>query len=294
VRTRPTYTARLVVGLGLAFALAACGQGTYSINNSCPKLESVGGNPSGTWTVTNYCQIHYTRSTSDDWCSKLVYDQSGVRDGLFLGIEPTQILAGSWVRFTPHDPDMDPFCKGAAPNTCGDYESALAFGGTTTTIFPLGCMRQHQVDPTCEDLQKKARELIGNNVLPTVYQNLPKNPGDPDDPKNFTCVPATGIDGCACTYNITTANVATDLGAWRVDGNQLETFPGTLAQAGVIDYFLDNGNNSLSMHGHDGMPLLAKDPLRNLDLVRCTDDLVRSKACPCDADAKMRGICTGP
>jgi hypothetical protein len=144
----------------------------------------------------------------------------------------------------------------------------------------MACLTQHEAHPTCADLQKKMEAFIDKNVLNTVKQN------------SLSCVDAANGDGCDCTYLITTAGLAPDVGAWRVDGSQLVTYPGTGAQAGVVDFSVDGG--AMSMHGHDGMPLLAHDAVRNLDLVLCTDATKTTGICPCDKDAASRGICQLP
>ena len=57
-----------------------------------------------------------------------------------------------------------------------------------------------------------------------------------------------------------------DVGAWRVKDGLLVHYPSTLAQAGLTD--MEIVGNEMRLHGHDGLPLFAHDPLRNLDLVR--------------------------
>jgi hypothetical protein len=260
----------------LALVAVGCGGGTYPINNSCPKIQGPqGGDPRGTWGVTSSCQVRYARTASDDLCSKLVYDTSGVKDGLILGNEFLPILEPSTITFeTPPGEPCGP------DGTCGTYRAQLIFAGLATTNFPMGCLTQNQAHPTCADLQTKMEDLIDSSVIATVRQH------------SLSCVDAANGDGCDCKYLITTANLAPDVGAWRVDGNQLLTYPGTGAQAGVVDFSAAGG--SMSMHGHDGMPLLAHDPVRNLDLVLCTDATKMSGVCPCDKDAAARGICTLP
>jgi hypothetical protein len=281
-----TIISTMSASLGaLALVAVGCGGGTHSINNSCPKIQSQGGDPRGRWGVTSSCQVPYARTASDDLCSKLVYDGSGVKDGLILGQEFLPILAPSTIRFeTPPGEPCGP------DGTCGTYNAQLVFSGMATTNFPMGCLAQHQAHPTCADLEKKMEALIDTSVLATVRQH------------SLSCVDEANGDGCDCTYLITTANLAPDVGAWRLEGDQLVIYLGTAAQAGVVDFSVVG--DSMSMHGHDGMPLLAHDPVRNLDLVRCTagtvasgicpcdDQAKRDRQCACDADAAKRGICT--
>jgi hypothetical protein len=233
-------------------ALVGCGQGTYSVNNTCPKLASAtGGDPTGKWKVMSYCQVPYARTAADDWCQKLVYGAAGIADGLFLGTEILPLVgvsadgkAVSGINYV-----VDPTCG----QHCGTYSATLVFEGTTTTNFPLACLRQHVADPTCDDLGAKIQMLVDNNVLPTI--------------QNVQCKNAANGDSCDCTYFVTTSQIAGDAGAWRVENNLLIHYPGLpLAQAGLTDFVVSG--DTMSLHGHDGEPLLAHDPLRNLDLVR--------------------------
>jgi hypothetical protein len=226
----------------LAFAVLGCGVGKDSINQWCPTVASTGGDPTGKWTVKSSCQVPYARTATDDWCSKLVYDANGVHDGVFLGQEFLPITSGT-VTYTKDDPTCG--------ENCGSYEAGLVFSGMTTTHFPLGCLKQHTPDPTCDDLTNKV--LAIGDAYPTI-QNFQCVP-EPDDP-----------DSCACSYLVTTATIATDVGAWRVKDGLLIHYPSTLAQAGLTDMAIVG--NEMHLHGHDGLPLLAHDPLRNLDLER--------------------------
>jgi hypothetical protein len=259
--------------LALALTVAGCNAtgSTYAVDDYCPaQHKGAVGDPTGRWYVTNYCQVPYARTAADDWCSKLIYDNAGIRDGLFLGSEITTPQHGSWINYEypPGPPCGD---KG----TCGTYEAALIFTGEATTIFPLACLQQHLADPTCADLQIKIKGL--NNVLPTI--------------QNVKCIDAPTGNACSCTYTVTNATVATDLGAWRVDDGLLTHYPGILTQAGAVDFGIDG--DMMYLHGHDGMPLFARDPLRNLDLHRCDDAAMMGvdPPCPCEDEAAKRGIC---
>jgi hypothetical protein len=218
-----------------------------NVNSWCAPVVSTGGDPTGNWEITGSCQVPYARTATDDWCSHLVYGTEHVVDGLILGQEFLPITSGS----IKYGPDPDP-SHGCGPG-CGIYEAELVFSGRTTTHFPLGCLKQHTPDPTCDDLGAKVQTLVESNVLPTI-QDVHCT-AEPDDP-----------DSCACDYLVTTATIATDTGAWRVRNGLLVHYPGTLAQAGLTDIAIDG--DVMLLHGHEGMPLLAHDPLRSLDLRR--------------------------
>jgi hypothetical protein len=171
-----------------------------------------------------------------------------VQDGLFLGTEFLPIVGvsadGKTISHISYA--ADPTCG----QSCGTYEAMLVFEGTSTTNFPLGCLRQHIPDPTCDDLGAKIQTLV--NVLPTI--------------QHVQCKKVEGGDSCDCTYFVTTSTVAGDVGAWRVENGLLVHYPSTLAQAGLTDFSIVG--DKLQLHGHDNQPLLAHDPLRSLDLVR--------------------------
>jgi hypothetical protein len=236
----------------LGFAPSGCGDGTYPVNNDCPKLAAAtGGDPLGTWKVQSSCQVPYARTAADDWCQKLVYGANGVTDGLFLGTDILPIVGTSAVDGTTmseiiYSRDLTMMCG----QNCGFYQATLVFEGTSTTNFPLGCLRQHIPNPTCADLGAKIQTLV--NVLPTI--------------RNVQCTQGVNGDSCDCTYLVTTATIAPDLGAWRVKDNLLIHYPQTLALAGLTDFAVVG--NELQLHGHDGEPLLAHDPLRNLTLTK--------------------------
>jgi hypothetical protein len=239
----------------LLCASAGCGTGTSSSNDFCPVVDSTGGDPVGNWTVHASCQVPYVRTYTADWCSQLVYNNQdqGVKDGLFLGQEFLPLTSGT-VSYRLPDLTMG---DSACGDHCGYYSAALVFSGMTTTRFPLGCLQQHMavgtgpnLQKTCDDLQVMIKALA-DNVLPLI--------------QNLQCL-ADSDGGCSCSYLVTTATIAPDVGAWRIDGNLLVHYPSTLAQAVPADFSV--GAHEMHLHGHDGTSLLTHDPLRNLDLTR--------------------------
>ena len=236
----------------LSVGTSGCDDGTRAVNKDCPQLAAAtGGNPLGKWHVQNSCQVPYARTAADDWCQKLVYGANGVSDGLFLGTDVLPILGGPQVSAvdgkTTSDITYSPDPTGLCGQNCGYYAVTLVFEGTSTTNFPLGCLRQHIPNPTCDDLSAKIQTLV--NVLATI--------------RNVQCTQGAN-DSCDCTYLSTTATSAPELGAWRVKDNLLIHYPQTLALAGLTDFAIVG--DQMQLHGHNGMPLLAHDPLRNLTL----------------------------
>jgi hypothetical protein len=242
------------VAVALALAAASCAQYTQ-VNNYCPTVESTGGDPTGDWLVTASCQVPYGRTSAADWCSNLNYNEIDVRDGLFLGSEfiPISATKPSTVKYI-----RDPSCG----QLCGTYEAQLVFESPpdmpTTTHFTRACLSQHlgASDGNCIDLQAKIMALA-ENVLPTITEL--KCDDEPD-----------GSGGCACSYIVSTATLAADVGFWRVRDNLLIHYPSApqTTVAGMADMAIgtDGTNTVMFMRGHEGVPLLAHDPLKYLEL----------------------------
>jgi hypothetical protein len=237
-----------VCALGaLLAALGGCSNGTSPVQSFCPPIESTGGNPVGTWTVTYACQVPYAQQSTADWCAQLVYGDGTVKDGLFLGqaFIPVDTMGGSKVVFTE-----DPGC----PNhDCGTYMANLIFAGPTTTKFPKGCLEQHTPNPTCQDLQADMLMLIMNDVLPMI--------------QNLSCAD-DGAGGCDCSYTVTNATVAGDVGTWRVENNLMMIYPSLPNQQPPETADVSVDGNVMQLHGHASVPLLAHDPLRTLTLAK--------------------------
>jgi hypothetical protein len=244
----------LIVLAALALAAVSCDRA--QITTLCPSVASTGGDPTGDWEITASCQVPYGRTTVDDWCSRLVYNEQGVVDGLFLGTEFLPLKSG----LIKYQPDPDAKCG----QGCGFYSAQFTFEGVTTTHFPRGCLSQHiaPADGGCMDLEQKLRNLIDMSVLPTISRNPNELLTCADEPD--------GSGGCACTYTVSTASLAADVGSWRMENNLLIHYPSAPATnvASMADIAIgsDGTSTTMLMHGHEGTPLLAHDPLRYLAL----------------------------
>jgi hypothetical protein len=251
-------TARVGLLGGLLGAWASCGTGTSSATDFCPLIDGQGGDPSNdttegqTWKVDGSCQVRYARTASPEWCSQLVYNEKGVKDGLFLGQEflpiiyepnaadPTDHSRESTITYT-----RDPNCG----QNCGAYSARLVFEGRTTTYFPAGCLDQHMASPTCIDLAAKIQKLA-NQAIPIV--------------EDVECTPGRNPGDCSCSYLVTTSTLTEDVGLWRIEDGLLVHYPTTLVQPSMADFSVVG--NEMQLHGHDGTGLLGHDPVRNLVL----------------------------
>jgi hypothetical protein len=248
----PRALARLA--LVLLATVAGCSGTTSPVSDACPAIAATGGNPVGTWVVTDSCQQHYAQTMTPDWCSQLVYTQGMAKDGLFLGqaflpLDTTtgtddkgKFTAKSWVSYV-----ADPSCPN---NDCGQYSAKLTFAGMTTTNFPIGCLQAHNPNPSCDDLQKGISALV---TLPNI--------------ENVSCT-SDGAGGCNCTYLVTNDTVFGDVGSWRIMNGLLMHYPSlpNILPPEMSDFSVDGA--MMQLHGHAGVPLLAHDPLRTLTLVR--------------------------
>jgi hypothetical protein len=250
--SRPRLTLAIAASLA-ATSTAGCNSSTQSVSNVCPVIESTGGTPVGTWVVTDSCQVPYMRTATPDWCSQLVYYENmpkspgTVKDGLFLGQEFIPIATDMGQSTVTY---MD---NGSCPNhDCGTYSAMLVFAGPTTTNFPLGCLKAHTPNPTCADLETQINALA-INVLPLI--------------EDLHCVD-DGNEGCNCSYTVTTATIAPDVGNWRIDNGLLVHYPSlpNILPPELTD--IQVNGDTMELHGHDGVPLLTHDPLRNLTLQR--------------------------
>ena len=146
---------------------SGCGTGTSSVNDFCAPIEGpTGGSPLGKWNVDPAlaCQVPTARVSSGDWCSKLVYDDRGVKDGLVLGQDFLPIIydASDPTKQSVIEYKVDPMCG----QNCGRYSAKLVFEGPSATDFPAGCLSQHEANPSCTDLGTKIQALVDANVLP--------------------------------------------------------------------------------------------------------------------------------
>jgi hypothetical protein len=253
--TASTTRALAPLLLVLVSSGAGCGKGTSPATSACPGIAATGGNPVGSWVVTDACQVPYAKTATPDWCSQLVYGGGTVKDGLFLGqpfapivtdsgIDPAtgKFTASSWVKYTD---------DGCPNHDCGQYAARVTFAGQTTTNFPPGCLDMHTPTPTCSELQMQMQMLVDNNVLPLI--------------QNISCVQASN-GGCDCSYLVTNATIFGDQGTWRLSDGLIVHYPSPAQPPESVDYSVDG--DTMELHGHAGIRLLTHDPLRTLSLVR--------------------------
>jgi hypothetical protein len=187
--------------------IAGCGEGA---KGGCPALESCGGNPAGTWTVSDVCQFQPVRpaqptstndfanmtpplaptlappqpnpvlqqqSTSGDWCSSLVVTPTGSVMNAVLWHDAPKLVEGT-LTFIDNS-----------------YVTRLKFStegfppARNMTHFAPRCLMANGGNPTCEQLATGLTSFYVPLKLsvPATYQNI-------------TCALSTVDGGCDCSY----------------------------------------------------------------------------------------------
>jgi hypothetical protein len=198
----------LLVTFSVCFA-AGCGQGA---KGGCPALDSCGGNPAGTWTVSDVCQFQPVRpaqpistndfqnmnpplpptlappqpqpvlqaqSTSGDWCSSLVVTPSGSVMNAMLWHDAPKLIDGTLLFID------------------NSYVTKLTFSTKdfpperNTTHFAPRCLMANGGNPTCQQL---------TTGLTDFYKALKVSISVPETYQNISCAPSAADGGCDCTY----------------------------------------------------------------------------------------------
>jgi hypothetical protein len=262
--------------LALLLVPASCGKGAKGV---CSGADSTcGGNPVGTWVVTDTCEFPvYSRPAQN-------YDTSRGYFQPETGATTPAMTSGYWCWDLSFDKDGN-IVSPAAPMPNPDFivSGTVTFDAnhgylytlkaTSTTKFHVArsCFGVNGANLSCADFAKKlATSVIGNNP---VY----KNP-DPTKPA-FRC--ADGGDGCDCEFDYLEADefgaAVGDRGTWSQDGavihhysisgqgNLFETNP---SRRTVRDATFCQDGDTMQLSGADGQPIALKSGTRTLYLKR--------------------------
>jgi hypothetical protein len=276
---------RTLLAAVVASAVATgCGEGA---TGGCPALDSCGGNPAGTWSVSQVCQYQAARPaqpTSD------TIDFTGTNPPLAPTLTPpqpnpvlaTQTAAGDWCSslvVTPDNRVANAALYHEAPKL---IEGQLSFfdadhsyvtklklstkdapPARNMTHFAPRCLMANAGNPTCEQL------AMG---LTTFYK--PAAVFAEPAFQNINCVPAVD-GGCDCSY-IYVVQVD-DAGTYAVtaDGRLLQdssvfTFNGQTAfpqtPSRTIETAMCAANGALQLSGPNGGALSGLQGLRTMVL----------------------------
>jgi hypothetical protein len=264
-------TLALVSAAALTVSVAAtsCG-GNTGAQGSCPDGASCGGDPSGSWKVTQTCQfspprpiqpLTYTEytakpqdplvppvqplpSTSGDWCSGLFYPGPGAITNVELWHDTAQLTSGTLT-----------FSKDKT------YQANLTFQARDqVTHFATACLETGGFSASCSGLQTDLTSFYAM----AKGQNF----------KNIRCTEASTSDGgCDCTYTYEVD--LSDQGTWSTSGgllfqnSQTYTYNGLAVQEyqpqvpTISNYCVRGG---MTMTGYQGASLSGVLGLRTLTL----------------------------
>jgi hypothetical protein len=228
-----------LVAAMVASALAAgCGQGA---KGGCPALDSCGGNPAGTWSVSDVCQYQPVRpaqpvdtsdftnmtpplaptlappqpavvllqqTSSGDWCNSLdVRPDNRVANAVLWHDAPK--LVDGQLTFIDADHSYVTKLKFSTEGFAAERNM---------THFAPRCLVANGGNPTCDQLAAGLKMLY-----------MAANPFVPDTFQNISCTTAASDGGCDCSY-IYVVQVD-DAGTYRVRDD------GVLVQeSGVITF----------------------------------------------------------
>ncbi len=248
-----------------AVGATGCG-GSAGAEDGCAELPACGGNPTGTWAVSSFCQyvppLSYTvpvpmgvpttplaqtppptaaaaKNTEDD-CFGLVY-------------EPVALGATGTIKTVTL-----PHVQGNVVNgpvvlsPDGFYSVAVQTLSNNVIHFPQYCLTAYGANPSCADLQAAL----------TTYEGMPNFLVRPVP---FVCTDSPG--GCDCSYGY--EGTAADQGTWRVAGDILYFFSAQNAMDPTVEttFCVGQGGKSLSISGRNGQSLFNTKGLRSFTFV---------------------------
>jgi hypothetical protein len=198
---------RGLLALAVASALAAgCGQGA---KGGCPALDSCGGNPAGTWSVSDVCQYQPVRPAQPFDTTDFTNLQPPMAPTL-APPQPAPVLlqqtaSGDWCSSLDVRPDgrvananlwhdAPKLVEGTLTFIDNSYVTKLKFSTEgfpaqrNTTHFAPRCLVANGGNPTCQQLADGLTALYApaNAFVPATFQNI-------------VCTQA-GDGGCDCTY----------------------------------------------------------------------------------------------
>jgi hypothetical protein len=201
-----------LLAAGLAAVLVAgCGEGA---KGGCPATESCGGNPAGTWSVSDVCQFQPVRpaqpvdttdftnmtpplaptlappqpmavlqqqTVSGDWCSSLDVRPDGHVANAVLWHDAPRLAEGT-LTFIEQDHSYVTKLKFSTENVPGGTHFR------NLTHFAPRCLMANGGNPTCMQLTEGLKVLYvkAGPFVPETFQQI-------------DCQPATD-GGCDCTY----------------------------------------------------------------------------------------------
>jgi hypothetical protein len=277
-------SARMIGGKGrlsgilvaLATTTLACGRTT--VQDYCPTVEPSGGDVVGSWATNSQCTAPYDRLASTDWCSQLVFDDTGIRV-LMLG-HPQMIFKTGTVSFTDPSGGMTAGASQGIFTSMLHFESvpdpdAVPGQGNNRIFFPRSCLTAggRTQGTSCDDLTAALGGFLADpsqanqsfRILPlSQFPNYPPGTAPQANYTTYDCVSDVARNGCSCGYTVTLD--VPDTGGWGIDGGVLSLYSASSAPAYVNDYAASA--SVLAMSGHGGIDIFGQQGLRLLTFSR--------------------------
>ena len=258
-------TAQLTWSVGLLAALSLLGCSARGVGGACADIAACGGDPSGNWKVVNACQFDYLQaktndsitaryaapqspalaqpapssSTSGDWCQGLSFitPSDGANTSLLvrLNSEPVEYLLGGEISVAPPSTATAPF------------GAVLSVQNHFSVHFWPTCLGAHGVPPTCAAMTEFGAD--------GKFLNF----------NDFACENA-GDGGCDCSYLYFEGT--TESASYAIVGSQLYIVNATSRlPPRSYDYCVQG--DTMTLGGHNGLPLFGSKNLRWVELARC-------------------------
>jgi hypothetical protein len=210
----------------------------------CPSLRSCGGDPTGAWKATSWCDkvipSTFTNSeqgttadgvfaaqnqpqsptlakpsgpvtSSGNWCESLIYSPPNPNNPVTTQL-PTN---GAITSLSLYHPNAS--VTGLTLNFLADhsYQASATTNGPAAVHFDNSCLTAYGANPSCSDLGTQLHQFYF--AMPNFQNIVCCSTGSVGDDAG-NC-PADSRNGCDCTY--TYAGTAADEGIWRVVGSTL-------------------------------------------------------------------------
>src|SRR5450432_344707 len=265
-----------------AVLLLAGGSGCQPETSCAENGSPCGGNPTGSWNVVGACRdpafappvpvtyfqqpVQMARqptpmTASSDWCSSLVLGNVMGATGVtsFTFPHDTLGVAGGQITYTSDDPQQQQ----------GAYQATINTVGAGGIELSPACLSRMGMSLSCEGVASALASFAG------AQKGDPGVPcsDSPSEPaacqfffsyQNISCA-AVSSGGCRCRYGVSFAGSLK--GRWRRAGGVLTHSDASRMLPSQADYCV-NGNNSLSLWGHDRTSILDQPGIRTLSLQR--------------------------
>jgi len=240
-----------------------------------------GGDPSGTWNVTNFCRdpvfapplqptylgqpVEMARQpsptmASSDWCSSLFVGGSAVTSFTFP--HDTLTVSGGQLTYVSDD----------SQQLQGTYDAVLDTSGAGNIDLSASCLTRSGATFTCDMV---AAALVRFAALKPADPGVPctDSPSEPSlcqfyySYKDIQCV-GTAASGCRCTYGVSFAGALH--GRWTRAGSLITHSDTSKMLPSQADYCVNSAGGSMALWGRGRTSILNQTGVRTLKLQKTT------------------------